>query len=122
MTDQPETEAGRALAAEPDAGYDRHERVRAILAIEAQARSTERQRVVALEDALRDGIEALRLVKEHVGDWTERARARLNSPEPHPAPLDVERLVEAWANVMDDTVTADDWAAIAAEYARLARG
>jgi hypothetical protein len=60
--------------------------------------------------------------------------AATSSPEPE---LDVERLAEAWANVMDgrrigrgldaarigrDTTTPEDWWHIATEYARLAAG
>ena len=52
------------------------------------------------------------------------------APSQERPPIDVERLAEAWGNVMDgrrlhgvrissDTTTPDDWSAIAAEYLRL---
>lgn len=68
--------------------------------------------------------------------WTvEQTADAIIAIEAEAAALDVERLADAWANVMDgrrigdglnaarvgrDTTTANDWRAIAREYAALA--
>ena len=63
--------------------------------------------------------------------WFDAVIARLGSAPSRSEPIDLERLAEAWGNVMDgrrlgserigfSTTTYDDWKAIVAEYDRLA--
>jgi hypothetical protein len=91
--------------------------------------------VPAATEALRriadEGWERSRKPGDDAAVLAEMAETALASPEPTPdSGLDVERLYEAWGNVMDgrrvegvrlmfDTTTVDDWKAITAEYARL---
>lgn len=96
MTDQPETEAGRALLewGWPTPLGGRARARDAIRRIEAEARASERQRVEALEAALADLLSVIGIIALPDIDYpprspegkVRRARALLASPTPEPRP------------------------------------